>query len=96
MMPRVRPAHETTTRVSGDGDEIGEAVDQLGAGAGERARHVKPRVFVERAAVEDGHLLSPERRSRSSSSAEIAGVANSCSMISAKALLGTLVLGNSR
>ncbi len=41
-------------------------------------------------------MFAPERRSRSSSAAETAGVAYSCSMISANALLGTLLLGNNR
>ena len=38
-------------------DEIGKTMNQLRAGAGEGARHVKPRIFIERAAVEDGDLL---------------------------------------
>jgi hypothetical protein len=40
------------------GHHIGKAQHQLGARAGDRTGHMKPRIFVERAAVEHDYLLA--------------------------------------
>jgi len=55
---------------------------------------VKPRVFVERAAVEDDDLLTGAAPPVELGGGDRRGP-ESCSTISANALLGTLLLGNS-